>query len=62
MTSNEYSTIYGVIRHHKFELQVSSIEEIKQQQLAELRRTNNAEFEIEKRDYRVSMFFPGLVR
>jgi len=37
-------------------LQVSSIEEIKQQQLAELRRTNNAEFEIEKRDYRVSMF------
>jgi len=37
-------------------LQVSSIEEIKQQQLAELRRTINAKFENEKRDYRVSMF------
>jgi len=45
--------IYGVILHHKFELQVSSIEEIKQQQL---RRTINTAFEIEERDFRVSMF------
>jgi len=37
-------------------LQVSNIEEIKQQQLVELRRTINTADEMETRDFRVSMF------
>jgi len=45
--------IYGVIRPHKYELQASNIEEIKQQ-VAGLQQTINTSFE--RRDCRVSVF------
>jgi len=45
--------MYGVTRHHEHELQVSNVEEIKQQ-LAELRQTINTAFE--KRNFCVFVF------
>jgi len=54
VNSYDYSTrVYGVIRHYEYELQVSNIEEIKQQ-LAELRQIINTAFA--RRDFRLSVF------
>ena len=45
--------IYGVIRHHEYELQVSIIEEIRQE-VVELWQTTNTAFE--RRNYCVQVF------